>query len=82
MNVHAEVAAAEDHKEDYKDGLAEHGECLSVLDGKRMVKDAYCAAVSDAKDNWSIQSSLMISCISFVFLVINRLATSYIRTNY
>jgi len=50
MNVHAEVAAAEDHKEDYKDGLAEHGECLSVLDGKKMVKDAYCASVSDAKD--------------------------------
>jgi len=50
MNVRAEVAAAEDHKEDYKDGVAEVGQCLSVMDGKKMVKDAFCSKVSDAKD--------------------------------
>jgi len=50
MNVGAKVAAAEEHKDDYKDSMAERGECLSVLEGKALVRDAYCASVSDAKD--------------------------------
>jgi len=49
MNVHAKVDSAADHKEDYQDSVAKHGECLGVLEGKELVRDAYCTSTPDAK---------------------------------
>jgi len=49
MNLHAKVESAADHKKHYKDSVAKHGECLGVLEGKKLVTDAYCAAVEDVE---------------------------------
>merc|ERR1719359_192735 len=49
MNIHANVDTAKEHKEDYKESLAKRGLCLETLDGKKLVRDAYCSHVEADK---------------------------------
>merc|ERR1719326_520439 len=49
MNLHAKVDIVVDHKEDYTDSVVKYGECLGVLEGKALVRDAYCTGTDDAE---------------------------------
>jgi len=49
MNVYGSIDTAKDHKSDYQDSLAKHGECLGVLESKELLKDAYCATVEEGE---------------------------------
>lgn len=50
MHLWDKLNTVEDHKDDYEDNMQKHGICLEVLEGKDMVKNAYCASVKDYKD--------------------------------
>lgn len=39
-----------DHKKDYEEGLAAHGQCVEVEEGKALVKESYCKTVDVDKD--------------------------------
>lgn len=40
---------AADHKDDYQDAAIQHGQCVDILEGKKLLKETYCATVEDSQ---------------------------------
>jgi hypothetical protein len=51
-----QVSIAQDHKDNYMDAMAEYSSCLEVLDGKTLLRDAYCHGVDDVEKSCLCES--------------------------
>merc|ERR1719198_485570 len=49
MHLHERVSRAKEHAENFRRSMAEHGECLSIADGKALVRDARCSSADVGK---------------------------------
>lgn len=50
MNFHEDMEMAKMHRDNYQKHSAEHGGCLNVAEGKKMVRDARCAKIENYEE--------------------------------
>lgn len=50
MHLDEKMSRANSHRSNYHKYLGKHGECMSVLDGKKLLRDARCHGVDNLKE--------------------------------
>lgn len=58
-NTHGTIDVAMDHKDDYNEHLAKHGDCVGILESKALLKNAYCSTMDDAEKICSCDERLV-----------------------